>query len=69
MMFLDPRWVRASKGEMEQERGPEKKQTSLFSDNVAGGKRWHNRKIKLKESKHEEELVEKKIKINMKKVT
>jgi hypothetical protein len=30
--------------------GPEKKQASLCSDNVAGGRGWHCREIKLKES-------------------
>jgi hypothetical protein len=31
-----------------------KKQASLCSDNVAGGRGWHSRKIKLKKSEHEE---------------
>jgi hypothetical protein len=33
---------------MKQEGGPEKKQASLCSDNVAGERGWHNREIKLK---------------------
>jgi hypothetical protein len=33
---------------------PEKKQRSLCSDNVAVGKGWHSREIKLKKFKHEE---------------
>jgi hypothetical protein len=39
---------------MYQGEGPEKKQTGLCSDKVAGGKGWHSREIKPKESKREE---------------
>jgi hypothetical protein len=31
-----------------------KKQAGLCSDNVAGGRGWHSKEIKLKESKSEE---------------
>jgi hypothetical protein len=49
MMFFGPRCVRESKGEiMKQGGGPEKKQASLCSDNVAAGRGWHSREIKLK---------------------
>jgi hypothetical protein len=33
--------------------GPEEKQTGLCSDKLAGGKGWHSREIKPKESKRE----------------
>jgi hypothetical protein len=41
-------------GIMLQGGGPEEKHTSLCSDKVVGGKRWHSRELKPKESKGEE---------------
>jgi hypothetical protein len=38
MMLFDPRWVQASKGGIIMGEGQKKKQASLCSDNVAGGR-------------------------------
>jgi hypothetical protein len=56
MILFDPRWVRASKvgNNVAGKRAKKKKQTSLCSGNVAGGRVWHRREIKPKESKYEE---------------